>query len=185
MAQEGRDENGKFGKGNSWAFMRKKVGQPKKYISFDNCLLALKCNRCNIPKNYNDFVKSRSSHLGITYLCNECKFASYDKLLKSIKSRVGTAIKLNSKSDKTINLLGCSINEYKKYLESKFDKNMNWGNYGTYWHIDHIIPVSRFDLSDAHQQEQAFNYNNTRPLEAKANISKRDKLTEPQFKILI
>ena len=62
---------------------------------------------------------------------------------------------------------------------------MNWGNYGTYWHIDHIIPVSRFDLSDAHQQEQAFNYNNTRPLEAKANISKRDKLTEPQFKILI
>jgi hypothetical protein len=37
-------------------------------------------------------------------------------------------------------LLGCSIDEFKKYIESLFEDGMTWQNYPA-WHIDHIIPV--------------------------------------------
>ena len=50
--------------------------------------------------------------------------------------------KFTDKSKKTIEILGCSFEEFKLYIESKFDENMNWDNYGSYWHIDHIKPIS-------------------------------------------
>ena len=53
------------------------------------------------------------------------------------------------KSSKTIEILGCSFEEFKSYLESKFESWMNWQNKGKYngkfnygWDIDHIIPLN-------------------------------------------
>jgi len=37
--------------------------------------------------------------------------------------------------------LGCTIQEYKQYLESLFDDNMHWSNFGTYWEVDHSYPL--------------------------------------------
>jgi len=54
-----------------------------------------------------------------------------------------------TKKSKTTNILGCSFNEFKTYLESKFEPWMSWNNYGLYngelnygWDIDHIIPLA-------------------------------------------
>lgn len=41
--------------------------------------------------------------------------------------------------------LGCSIEFLKSYLESKFTGNMSWENQGE-WYIDHIKPLSSFNL---------------------------------------
>lgn len=53
------------------------------------------------------------------------------------------------KNSKTIQILGCSFEEFKTHLESLFESWMNWDNYGRYngklnygWDIDHIIPLS-------------------------------------------
>jgi hypothetical protein len=53
------------------------------------------------------------------------------------------------KNSKTIDILGCSFDELKLYIESKFEDWMNWNNHGLYngelnygWDIDHIIPIS-------------------------------------------
>ena len=53
------------------------------------------------------------------------------------------------KPNKTTEILGCSFEEFKSYLESKFESWMNWDNRGLYngkenygWDIDHIIPLS-------------------------------------------
>jgi hypothetical protein len=66
-----------------------------------------------------------------------------------------------------------TIDELKKHLENQFDPNMFWGNHGTYWHIDHIIPQS--DLPYTSMEDDNFKIcwalNNLRPLEAKQNIS--------------
>ena len=56
---------------------------------------------------------------------------------------------------------------------------MAWANYGRVWHIDHIIPCAKFDLTNERQQRLCFHYLNLRPLRAKENLQKQDKLTEP------
>lgn len=79
-------------------------------------------------------------------------------------------------------LLGCSAKELRRHLESQFKPWMNWGNYGR-WHIDHIQPCASFDLTDPKQQEICFHYTNLQPLEAKKNIRKRAKITDPQISL--
>lgn len=67
-----------------------------------------------------------------------------------------------------------SLEELMSHLESKFDENMNWDNYGKYWHIDHIKPKSLFKYSDFTDKEfkECWSLSNLQPLEAMENISK-------------
>lgn len=80
------------------------------------------------------------------------------------------------KSGSAIRDLGCSMEELKVYLESKFQPGMSWDNYSfTGWHIDHIIPLSSFDLTDPEQFKQACHYTNLQPLWAEDNFKKSNK----------
>jgi hypothetical protein len=101
------------------------------------------------------------------------------KIKKNLRRRILHAIKDNYKSDKTMNLIGCSIEEFMKYIETKFQVGMTWENHGVNgWHIDHIVPCSSFDLREDKQQKQCFHYTNLQPLWAKDNWSKGDKILE-------
>jgi hypothetical protein len=81
------------------------------------------------------------------------------------------------KSDRTINLLGCTITEFITHIESQFKDGMSWENRGFYgWHIDHIIPCALFDLTDPEQQRKCFHYTNLQPLWWMDNILKGKKL---------
>jgi len=97
------------------------------------------------------------------------------KLTYILRARMWSALKGLSKSGHTSNLLGCSIGDFKSYLERKFQNGMNWNNYGK-WHIDHIIPCSRFDLTIPSDQKSCFNYTNLQPLWAKDNLIKYNKV---------
>ncbi len=93
------------------------------------------------------------------------------KILSNLRTRLNSALKKNFKSQKTIELLGCSAVFLKQYLEKKFKKRMNWKNYGFYgWHIDHVIPCYRFDLRKKNEQCKCFHYSNLRPLWAEENL---------------
>jgi 5-methylcytosine-specific restriction endonuclease McrA len=61
-------------------------------------------------------------------------------------------------------------------MSKQFKEGMTWENRRE-WHIDHIIPVSSFDLSDAEQAKKAFHWSNCQPLWAKENLLKGSKLT--------
>jgi hypothetical protein len=89
-------------------------------------------------------------------------------------ARLRTAIHAQGakKTNRTIDLLGCSPIELRQHLEKQFDAKMNWENYGTYWHIDHIKPCASFDLTKPEEQRKCFHYSNLQPLEAIANIKK-------------
>lgn len=99
------------------------------------------------------------------------------KLKKTLRSRLHSAIKLNQKSGSALKDLGCTISELKTYLESKFQPGMSWDNWGIYgWHIDHIKPLSSFDLKDRKQLLEACHYTNLQPLWAQDNLAKGDTL---------
>jgi len=63
------------------------------------------------------------------------------------------------------------------YVHPKTGETMTWGNYGqSGWQIDHIIPLSKFDLTDRDQFLKACHYTNLQPLWMEDNYSKNDKL---------
>lgn len=66
---------------------------------------------------------------------------------------------------------GCSRDEFKAYIEKQFIEGMTWENFGE-WHIDHIIPISKFDINNKDHRSQINHYTNLRPLWAKDNQSR-------------
>lgn len=105
---------------------------------------------------------------------NRAKTHPEFRIKLSLRNRVRAAIKNKKKADRTMNLVGCSLEYFIAYLESKFQEGMNIDNYGK-WHIDHIRPCSSYDLTDPQQQKECFNYKNLQPLWAKDNLQKSDK----------
>lgn len=94
-----------------------------------------------------------------------------------ISKRLNIAIKNNQKEGSVISDLGCKIPELKTYLENNFKEGMTWDNWGLKgWHIDHIIPLSSFDLTNREEFLRAVNYKNLQPLWAVENLKKGNKI---------
>lgn len=69
--------------------------------------------------------------------------------------------------------VGCSVAEFRSHLEALFVDGMSWENRGRHgWHIDHVIPISSFDLTDPSERARAYHFSNTQPLWADANRRK-------------
>jgi hypothetical protein len=112
---------------------------------------------------------------------NESKKKMYEKfphkkIERSLRCRCRQALQGKYKSATTQKLLGTSFEEARKYLESQWQDGMSWDNYGLHgWHIDHIVPLSSFDLTIVEEQIKAFHYTNLQPLWAKDNLRKGNK----------
>ncbi len=127
--------------------------------------------------------KSNSNKRQENYLNRKNSDKLY-KLTESIRCSIKTSIsKMGyTKRSRTYEILGCSFEEFKLYIESKFEHWMNWENYGKYngefnfgWDMDHIIPIS----SSKYESDviRLNNWRNFQPLCSKINRDiKRDKI---------
>lgn len=109
-----------------------------------------------------------------------------EDFLFNLKNKIRGCIKSSFKSkkfqkkNKSIKILGCSIQDFKAYIENKFEPWMNWGNHGKYdankmtWQLDHIIPVSSAKTEG--ELISLNHYTNFQPLESMENILKANKL---------
>lgn len=94
----------------------------------------------------------------------------------NVRNRLKIFLKTKNikKNNKTFEIIGCSPEELRNYLESKFKDGMTWENYGFYgWHIDHIIP-----LSSAKTEKDIYklsHYTNLQPLWCDENWKKLKK----------
>jgi hypothetical protein len=109
----------------------------------------------------------------IAYTTGYQKDPARGKIVSNLRSRFGHSVRRGAKSGSAVKLLGCSIEQFRTYLESKFSLGMSWDNWGrNTWHIDHVKPLSKFDLTDPEQLSRALHYTNLQPLWAAENLSK-------------
>ena len=97
------------------------------------------------------------------------KMALHVRLYDAVKHQKGI------KSLKTLELLGCTVDQLCTFLEAEFTEGMTWENYGD-WHIDHMRPCASFDLTIPEEQQKCFHWTNLQPLWAQDNIRKGAKI---------
>jgi len=94
------------------------------------------------------------------------------RVITRMRRRVDSALYYGYKNlNKNIETIGCTPLFLRDYMEEQFKPGMTWDNRGE-WHIDHVIPISAFDLSDPVQQAKCFHYTNLQPLWGIDNIRK-------------
>jgi len=78
-------------------------------------------------------------------------------------------------------LVEYTIDGLKSHLEKQFTREMNWGNQGSYWHIDHKIPIAVFNFETPEDIDfkRCWALKNLQPLEAVENIKKGAMIDRP------
>ena len=130
-------------------------------------------------KNYRKNNKEKLKKAANIYAKNRLKTDIQFKIRSLLRHTLRRATTLKSPGNRTVNLLGCSVKDFIKYIESLWQPNMNWTSFGNkidQWNFDHILPCELFNLLDVKQQQICFNHKNIRPLWKRDNDSKGDLL---------
>jgi len=121
-----------------------------------------------------EVIKSRSARRRFKYHSVPCV-----KIAIRCRSRLARVLKKELRSENAIQLLGCSLEDAVKHIESLFKPGMSWSNWNyNGWHLDHIKPLVSFDLTDPEQLKVACHISNLQPLWKNENLSKSRK-TQP------
>lgn len=135
-------------------------------------------------KKYKIDNKEKIKEYNIQYWSKRLKSDELFRFKSVIRKRISYLIR--NKNLSTEEIIGCSFEEFKLYIESKFENWMNWENYGLYngeyefgWDIDHIIPLSSAETQD--DVYKLCHFTNLQPLCSKINrYEKKDKYEKNQ-----
>jgi hypothetical protein len=161
--------------------IRKKHIRQKKTETF-----LAKCEKCNEEKVLKNFAKLKKFYK--KKICLSCypQFLTQQKnewcknehntninyrLKKSLAARLRNVL---FKTDTTMNYIGCNIQYLREWFEYNFTSEMNWNNYGSFWSIDHIIPVRKFDLTIEIEKLKCWNWSNLMPVTIQFNSTKKE-----------
>ena len=162
------------------------------------------CTTCNIDKELNDYYYDKSIQ-NYKEICKDCKskqkkqnrienrekINNKQRIQRSIQrqtkpqfrireafsSRLSKLVKTKSKSSKLLSkYLGCSFDEYIKWIQYQFVKGMTMSNYGSDWHIDHVKPCASYDLTIDSELHQCMCWKNLRPCWKIENLRKSNKI---------
>ena len=129
---------------------------------------------------YCEKVKPKTRFRHNRLKCKDCERDDpYEKFKRYARTRIYNCLKGN-KTKHAHEYLGCSPPEYFKWMLFN-TSDFTLETYGKVWHIDHVIPLSKFDFINEQDRLVAFNWRNTMPLLAKANLSKNNKIVKPQI----
>lgn len=109
------------------------------------------------------------------YMKNKCK-DPYFRLHKNISKAIWENLKsgnFSKENKKFLNFVSWTMEELIQHLETQFTEGMNWNNYGSFWHLDHIVPISWFDLTT--QFNEVWELSNLQPMKSFENLSKNNR----------
>jgi hypothetical protein len=154
-------------------------------------------NHCFIRGNAHPKCKACKDKLRKEYekdyrKTNKSKILLDNKVYKQKRRTNDPSFRLASNCSRMINIALCgnkcnysiwkflpyTKDDLKQHLENKFDSKMSWGNYGSYWHLDHIIPQSLLPYHSMQDETfiKCWSLDNLQPLEAVTNIKKSNKV---------
>ena len=112
------------------------------------------------------------------YFNKKRKLDSKFGLDMNMANAIGLALKGKKRMRKWQDLVDYTFKDLIKHLENQFDDKMNWGNYGSYWWVDHIKARSLFKYETAEDLEfkKCWALSNLQPLEKISNIKKSNYL---------
>lgn len=160
--------------------LKAKRAKPEYRAKMRDYLRQYRLQRKEYLRQLNKTWRSKNKKWIKDYNYNRRRTDSTFNLLCSMQSatRRAFAAKQIKKSRHTKELLGCTIEEAKAHIEAQFPPGMSWANRNT-WDIDHIVPVSAFNIADAEEAALAFNWRNLQPLTKHKNYVKNDTLPDP------
>ena len=128
-------------------------------------------------QKYNEKNKDKQNEYHRQWKANkritDINYKLKENISRRIRYELNTLLKGN-KTRRTTEYIGCTIEELKTHLEKQFSGGITWENYGSLWHVDHIIPCSSWKLQDAFENTCCWNFRNLQPLLASINQSKND-----------
>jgi hypothetical protein len=103
------------------------------------------------------------------------------KIFSNVKTRINYAFKKNNIEFKQSyeEIIGCNIDIFENHIVNQLKEGMTIDNYGE-WEIDHIKPISSFNLDNDNEIHECFNYKNLQPLWLSENRKKAASLTHEQ-----
>ncbi len=126
-------------------------------------------------KNYNKENRKEIQKRHTEYLKNRRKTNKNYKIAVVLRNRLKSLLK-GEKRKKTLEILGCDLNFFLDWLKFQFKEDMTFENHGTIWHIDHVIPCAKFNLTEVEEQKKCFNWTNMQPMHSSKNMSKKAKI---------
>ena len=157
-----------------------------------------KCSKCKMECLKLNFYKDITRKDGLRIYCKSCTNQHHNnrkeqrnayekqkrktdlnfKLASYMRNRLYKAyISQNlKKTNKTIDLVGCSLEFFKKWILHQLSGEMTEENYGKIWCLDHCFPLSKTNLSDQNEVNKSTNWINLRPMYCSENISKGNKI---------
>jgi len=103
--------------------------------------------------------------------------SSSKKLLRRMSNGILRSLRCKKSKRRWQTLVGYTVGDLKKHLESLFQPGMTWDNYGINgWHIDHVFPQSRLVMDGPDDPTFKFCWSllNLQPLWSDDNIDKAD-----------
>ena len=139
-------------------------------------------NRDQIIENHKNYKKQNREKIRL-YEKNRKKTDLNFKIACNIRSRTSSAFKSQKvrKTNKTFDLLGCSLSFFINWIIHQLYGNMTMENYGSVWQIDHCLPIASFNLRDENDMKKCFNWINLRPMYSDDNNLKNDKIDHRLF----
>ena len=128
-------------------------------------------NRERIINRNKDYrLKHHDKIIGQKIICTNIRYNTDINfcLICKTRSRIYKTLKGMTKQSSSINILGIDIDLYTKWLEFQFTPEMYWENI----EIDHVRPISMFDVTKDEELKEAFNWRNTQPLLKKDHLQK-------------
>jgi hypothetical protein len=101
------------------------------------------------------------------------------KLISNFRTAIYQVLKESNveKNKHYFDILQYTSESLIKHLESQFDENMNWENYGE-WHVDHKLPITSFNIQEMGDEEfmRCWSLDNLQPMWGTDNIRKSNKI---------